>query len=375
MFDIIIVANKYPIQGKYGGEFVRARLKYYTSFLKVAVIDLGANRKVISEETMDNIPVIRSSYKLLLETLAKFPAKVLGIHSPSEAVFSSSLKFYKPHQIITWHHGSESLDLSKHYSFIATDCSFHKWKQVRSYQQDKLNFIKELVENPEVTKIFVSDYLLQTTTEDALAIPQNIRIIHNNITDEFFLPPDSVNFSSKKKIMVLRDFSSTKAADIAMGIINRMAMQPEFENLEITIYGFGQHWDAWTSPIKNYANVRLFEGYIDQNNIINLMQGQDILIVPTRHDTQGLVMCEAMAAGMLCVVNSIAAIPEFISNNEGVLVNSESPYTIVDELFKVLKNKEDYISRRKNAMTRALAQCGLENTITKEIALIKEKLN
>jgi len=372
--ELLVIANRYPGGKQYGGEFIHVRSKYYLNKINFAVVDMRPSINGVLETAHEGVRVIRSPFQHLSAILKSNPAKAIVIHSPSQATFELVQRFYKNNQIITIHHGSESLDLEKRYSFMKSDLSEKDWAYLQRSQKRKLSFIKDLTASADITKIFVSNYLAQACSEDTKSKLKNFKIIHNGVAEDFFLNQQQIESKRKeRKILILRDFSSTHAADIAISIVNRLAQRSDFNEYKISILGFGIHWSAWTCPVAGYKNTTLREGYVTQDLVPGIMHSHDILLVPTRHDTQGLLMCEGMASGMLCVTNRSTGIPEFISDKEGVLSNSDSPAAICEQMYHVINNSEEYLQRRILAMQRARSQFSPKSTAQMELELFSER--
>ncbi len=369
-FDIAIIANKYPGLNRYGGEFVHSRALYYAKSKSVIVLELNNSLKKEFKDRFQGIEVIRLPFKRLSSVLKKIKANQVAIHSVSEAVFSVALKHYRVEQIITWHHGAESLDLGRYYPFLVNEMSYEQWQQIKSSQFHKLSFIREILGDENLRNVFVSDWFLNTCSKDLDIGPKNVEIIHNGVDQAFFDCNREKEVGQPIKILVIKDFGFTKAADIAMEILCSLSKYKVFEKVEISIVGFGKFWSRWIRMVSSYKNVTVEKRYVSHNRLPNLFQSKDVLVNPTRHDTQGLLMCEAMAAGMLVVTNDVSAIKEFASKDDCVFSKSLHASSIASELARVLCNHDEMIRLKGKAKARMESQCSAQQTFHRELQFL-----
>jgi len=72
-----------------------------------------------------------------------------------------------------------------------------------------------------------------------------------------------------------------------------------------------------------------FLGRTDRAKTAALFAGCDFFILPSRHEPQGIVNLEAMAAGKPVIATQVGGVPEIVKHNQnGLLVPPESPETL-----------------------------------------------
>lgn len=82
-----------------------------------------------------------------------------------------------------------------------------------------------------------------------------------------------------------------------------------------------------------------FTGY--RRDVPALMRSFDVFVLPTRTETFGKVVVEAMAAGCPVVVSAVGGIPEIVSSADlGTLMPADDPRATADGILKYLSNPE-----------------------------------
>jgi glycosyltransferase involved in cell wall biosynthesis len=76
-------------------------------------------------------------------------------------------------------------------------------------------------------------------------------------------------------------------------------------------------------------------------DIPDLLASMDIFLLPTRDETFGIVLLEAMAAGLPVVASRVGGIPEIVSSDEvGWLVPSDDPSAVTGKLAELMRDRD-----------------------------------
>ncbi len=136
------------------------------------------------------------------------------------------------------------------------------------------------------------------------------------------------------------------------------------ENVTFLIVGKGPAEEYYKEMVKsrNIDNV-VFTGYIDNKFLPEIYYYSDVFAFPSKFDTQGLVVLEAMAMGLPVIAPKESAPAEFIEEGKnGYLFNDNKDLT--EKILLTLKNREKF---RKKAIAKA-RKYGLKK-------MVKELLN
>ena len=87
-------------------------------------------------------------------------------------------------------------------------------------------------------------------------------------------------------------------------------------------------------------------------------------------DTQGVSRDEAMSSGLVPIASNVAAIPEFVDENCGILVPGEEHMPIVEAIKRLYNDPALFERLSENAAKRVRSQTSRPYTIRKELELI-----
>jgi glycosyltransferase involved in cell wall biosynthesis len=100
------------------------------------------------------------------------------------------------------------------------------------------------------------------------------------------------------------------------------------------------------------ADRVVFAGEIANDNVPSLFQRCRFFVLPSRSEPFGIVLLEAMTFGKAILATRVGGIPEFVTDGaNGVLVPSESPHALAEQLRLLIKRKEHTEQLGKNGLT------------------------
>ncbi|EIN8284994.1 FkbM family methyltransferase [Campylobacter coli] len=370
----LILTKQYPSYDdlyKYG--FLHSRVKAYKE--KGVLVDVFKLSNVQRYECreFEGIDVMTASNDVLEETLASGQYDHVLVHFLDKNMWSVLEKFIDKIKITVWIHGAE-IQIWKRREF-----EFERYSEMEIQRQKKLSdqrakFWTEIfnANYKNMHFVFVSEYFKNESLGDLKVDlePKKYTIIHNPIDISMFnYLPKSPN--DRKKILSIRPFSSRKYAnDLSIKAILELSGRDFFEDLDFFIAGDGVLFDELTNELKPFKNVTLYKGFLTQKEISNLHKRHGIFLNPTRMDAQGVSRDEAMSSGLVPVTNNIAAIPEFVDNECGILVEPENAKLLADAIEFLYKNPDKFMKLSIKAANRVRIQCEKDKIISKELDLI-----
>jgi glycosyltransferase involved in cell wall biosynthesis len=103
-----------------------------------------------------------------------------------------------------------------------------------------------------------------------------------------------------------------------------------------------------------------------------LLQQYDYFVAPSRNDTQGVTMCEAMACGMPAVATRVGGIPEFVRDGvDGYLVPPEDPDSLRDAVLRLVEDPSRCREMGRNARARIIELCSSGKVIPRELRILQ----
>lgn len=355
---VLVAVADYPTpKGKRSLYFVHTRnIHYQQEGIDVTVLNFSADERYI----VDGIQVI---------TLADYISKVdinqyelLICHA---ANLRNHYRFLKKYQnnfqgVIFIYHGHEILHINKYYPKAFR---FHKEKFKVAFFQDIYDSIKIHIWKKYIKKnidsirlIFVSDWLYDLFIKEFKIkkefIENNISIISNSIGNFFEDNQHKVENAKYDFITIRNRFDeSTYCIDI----VSKLAKEnPEYR---FCIIGKGDYFNYNDKP----DNIFLVEGELKHEEMREFLNASRIALMPTRHDSQGLMSCELASYGMPLITSNIEVCRKVFKTcpNVAFISNDEPDLSKALEMLKINEDIEEWRQYYK------------ENTIKKEIQYIK----
>lgn len=119
----------------------------------------------------------------------------------------------------------------------------------------------------------------------------------------------------------------------------------------------------------NVSDVFIFEG--NQPNPYPFLKNADLFVHPSYVESQGLVVLEAMALGVPCVVTKSLGPCEFIEDGVNGLLTEQSPESLTEQVLRILQDKGLYEKIKAN--TRCPERFAPERVMQMVDKLLEEK--
>jgi len=368
----LVVVDRYPSrEDLYAYAFVHARVKsYIREGLKTAVFVL--NDRVPKEYTFEGVKVKQGNSEALKDYIEICGTKAISTHFLTKEIWAVIEPFSKNISTYIWLHGSEIQDWSRRY--FAFETKRQKLHNIRKYRE-YYDFWRELFyDDAHVLHfIFVSQYFANEVMDDLeLKLDsKKYSVIHNFIDTNLFKYVKKTP-EQRKRILSIRPFASKKYAnDLTVSAILDLKDEPFFKELSFTIVGDGDLFDATVAPLREFSNVSLKKIFLTQSDIANMYKNHGVFINPTRWDSHGVSRDEAMSSGLVPITSDNSAIPEFVSNKEGFLVETEDHQALARAIKTLYRDPELFLSKSQASADRVRSQSDFTRTIQAEISLIK----
>ena len=169
--------------------------------------------------------------------------------------------------------------------------------------------------------IFVSDWILEHAQK---SIGYNVEkgsypyyVVHNPIHPAFIENEYSEKASKDADFVTIRPFDESKyGVDIVCELARR------YPDKTFHLYGRGSYFKYNQIP----PNMKVFEKMIPQTEIPQLLNRYRSALLPTRLDSQGVLMCEIAAMGMPLIVSDLPICREMVGNFSNVAyLNNDNP--------------------------------------------------
>ena len=355
---VLVLVTSYPTETCHDLMYVHVRNKYYQkNGIDVTVLNFSAKK----DYEYENIKVITlDSYK---HSNSNFD--VLVSHASNIRYHYRFINKYENRfkRIIFFYHGHEIQKLNEVYP---EEYFWIKKSPIKRLLQSIYDIFKLFMWRKKLEKIiykselvFVSNWLyyrfLYYVHINPKFLVNHVHIINNSIGEVF--EKKSFDYKCKKKydFITIRGNALDKS-EHAIDVVNNLALCNE--KMKFLIVGMGKFYDK----VKKPDNVEFINGYLKHDEMIDYLNQSRCALLPTRHDTQGVMTCELASYCMPTITSNIDICQEIFSSFKNVaLINNEEKV----DLNQILKELEKGLPYEKNEL---YFSC---NTIKKEVDLIK----
>ncbi|MFC1736716.1 glycosyltransferase family 4 protein [Candidatus Hydrogenedentota bacterium] len=184
-----------------------------------------------------------------------------------------------------------------------------------------------------------SEYTRRTTAEIFGVSSRMIRTVPGGVGEEFIALGERRTYDSAGGLRLLSvgKLGEGKGTET---LIRAVAAMANPERIELIIVGDGPV--SRYSELSNELNVSgliEFSGYAGHDELLRNYERADIFVLPTRKESFGLAIADAMAAGLPTVVSNTTAIPELVDDGKtGVLVPADAPNELAAVLDKLVED-------------------------------------
>lgn len=355
---LLVLVQDYPDESdsqKFG--YVHSRNKYYIEAgLDILVLAFNSKKEYIFE----NVAVTNAKLFTRKHDINSFDAIIS--HAPN---WRNHLRFLYTHEkskrIFFFIHGHEALKRSNYYPLpypkFRSKFFILKRGVVNLYDNIKLSalenyFTKRLI-SQQIKLIFVSgwmknEFLRNIKIKEEL-IENNSVIIHNCTAKELLESKYEYLSVDKIKIITIRQFDNPK---YAVDLVLKAAI--DNPRLEFHLFGFGNFFNDIIIP----NNLKIFNRYFDHQSLPGLLNQYTAAFMPTRLDSQGVMMCEMASYGIPLITSDLSICHEMLKDFSNVFFISNNSKKILLEDFIKNINPNSPINKVKFSF---------DNTVLSEI--------
>lgn len=200
--------------------------------------------------------------------------------------------------------------------------------------------ISKFVFNKAAKVLVVSEH--QKSEVLKLGIPsEKVEVSYNPVNTETF----KVNPSNdSKNIAFVSRLDEFKGGLRTLKAFHKISAS--YPDYQLTIVGEGEENGA----IKNYIKTNnldekvTLKGTLTKSEIAAVYAASSFLVFPSRFETFGLVVAEALSCGLPVVCTNQTAPKEFINDKNGILVQPDNVEEIANAMEQMIKNRVNYNS-------------------------------
>ncbi|MBT2813526.1 glycosyltransferase family 4 protein [Staphylococcus coagulans] len=372
----LLITNAYPNKDKiYANAFIHRRVKgYLARGLDVTVVVFTT--KIKRDEYFDGVKIMYMDEAQLYNHLLYYHYEKLLFHFINYKMFNAVERLKVKPNVIVWLHGFEAEAwYTRYYNYLSSPGSLKAQLQKKEhYYPVQKAFLKKLMtrQDMHVQFIYVSERFKTLYVDPFVGVePENFEIIPNMIDADLF-PYHEKTEEDRFHIVTIRPFTAKNYAnDLTVKVIQQLAKKKYFKKLQFSIYGDGPLFEEITKPLQNKKNVNLNQMFIPQNEISSIHRENGIYLGPSRHDSQGVSINEAMSSGLVPISNEIGGIPNFIQQAVSGFL---APRNDVDEMVAyidfLIQHPKVFLEMSRNASEMIQSITGSDVVLQKELEVI-----
>ncbi|MCW2616782.1 MAG: putative glycosyltransferase, group 1 [Frankiales bacterium] len=171
-------------------------------------------------------------------------------------------------------------------------------------------------------------------------LPAPSRVVYNGIRLADFDGVPHGRETGSPYVLGIGRMVPQKGFDLLIAAFDEVAMtRPD---LRLLLAGDGisrRYLEAQAASAKNAERIR-FLGSVDRLRAVQLFAGADVFVLASRHEPQGIVVLEAMAAGAPVVAASVGGVPEIVRHGvNGLLFEGGSCAALAVQLGRALEDE------------------------------------
>ena len=349
--------------------FIHARARLYMELGHNVLILSSPQADLPAYEEFEKVSVVRPVDLEAAQSLTKaFSPNVMAIHFPYRNTFSTilatRLRGYYP--LVAWIHGYETM-------YTAFFGYHHGLSRLLSIPHDwlKLRYLRRFLAGC-VSVVYVSNWIRQLAERSMRYTHPNSFLIANPVNTQVFSPLFSPRIKrrseSQLRGVALRSLGPKYGLDIAIRAYAGV------EATDLTIIGTGQLEEELRSLIATTgSNTTLLARGFPHAQVPEVLRGYDYFVAPSRNETQGLAMCEAMSCGLPVIATRVGGIPEFVRDGiDGYLVPPEDPKALQKAILRLVQEPERCRQMGQNARQHMLEICDGQKIAERELQVLQE---
>ncbi|WP_447985810.1 methyltransferase domain-containing protein [Nitrospira sp. Nam74] len=368
----LLLTNHYAsYDDLYRNAYVHSRVRAYREQgVGVDVFRLRPH-EAVSYHEFENVDVITGSQEVLHQMLSTGQYKTVLVHFLDPGMWDVLQHHIKKLKVVVWVHGAEIQPWHRR----EFNCQTEDERAVAKMQSEKrMAFWRELLKDvpAHLRLIFVSRYFAEEVMADlGFRIPEgHYTIIHNPINTDVFRY-EQKSPEQRKKVLSIRPYASRiYANDLSVKAIQVLSTKSWFNHMEFRMIGDGPLFEETLAPLREYRNVYIEQRFLKQYEIAALHKEYGIFLCPSRMDSQGVSRDEAMSSGLVPVTNAVAAIPDFVDADCGMLAKGEDALGLAKGIADLYENPGRFLELSNNAAKRVRQQSGPEQTIAAELRML-----
>ena len=208
---------------------------------------------------------------------------------------------------------------------------------------------------------------------------QKLRVIPNGVDTKVFTPLPETEQPNSNQILCVSVTRHVKGIDILLQAMSRIVKEKPEIKLVIVGGGFNRNYSQEELNLRSMSeklglndNVE-FIGIKSPSEVADYMRKSALLVLPSRRETFGTVLIEALACGTPVVATDCGGPVDIVNKSVGLLVPVDDPQALSDSMINVIKKRT--VFDRQKIREYALTNFSWDRLANQTVALYKQAMN
>ncbi len=200
--------------------------------------------------------------------------------------------------------------------------------------------ISRFVFNKAAKVLVVSEHQKQQVLKLGIAT-EKVEVSYNPVNTDTY----QIGTSIAKNIVFVSRLDEFKGGLRTLKAFHQVT--DKYPDYTLTIIGEGEELEAIERYVSknNLSQKVILKGTLTKTQIAEVFSQSSFMVFPSRHETFGLVVAEAMSCGLPVVCTNQTAPKEFINDKNGILVQPDNVNEIAVAMEQMIKNRGVYNSQ------------------------------
>ena len=201
--------------------------------------------------------------------------------------------------------------------------------------------------------VAISEFVKQSGMEAYDLSPSKIEVIHNAVDLNSFVPSGRIHTDNVMKLIFVGRLIPEKGVHI---LLEALSMLPKDMPVQTQIVGYGIELEHLKTLARDLKVAEKTEYLGKRTDIPKLLGQADFFVHPAIcQEGFGITLVEAMACGKPCIASDGGAIPEIVTEENGLLFELGSASALAEKLIEAyqLHSTDKYNIMSKNARAKA----------------------
>jgi glycosyltransferase involved in cell wall biosynthesis len=193
---------------------------------------------------------------------------------------------------------------------------------------------------------------VRSTIADFTGSPDRIRIVPVGVDHATFSPADPVSRARPEQLLYVGFINLSKGIDVLLHAMSRLRARRPAISLVLVGGSFYQNSEWQRERLVRMARDLKLESFVTfvgpkpPQEVARYMRESALLVLPSRRESFGAVLVEALACGTPVVATRCGGPEDIVTKDVGVLVEPENPEALARGIEDVLDNRNAYSAGR-----------------------------